>query len=666
MAFLTGFKVSLEQADLLGRASLAAFAGSPVPAGWSVVTPASLGLGADHQDGNYYKDDGGAAAIVLRQGNAFIVAFRGTDDDADVANYPELYFGTYIDHFRPLLAALKAQAPAGATFSFTGASLGGGATNNMADIAASDFGGFYKNSAFVAFASPNISNKNGILNLGVENDPVYKSVPIPIWTPQYQDYASSADNMVLANDEYVAGSGEQDMSAHSDKAALTLFQRFSGSRFYQEMSIDSVIVIAASDGLVQDKGAGRTGTGAFYLGRDDAQDRMTGRNGNDRLEGFGGGDTLNGGGGDDRLDGGDGNDTLTGGGGDDLFYFALGGKNDTVADFAAGGTTDEIEFSGFGVSTFTQLMLLAGQNGADTVFDFGGGDTLTLKNVAIANLTAGDFVFAAAPPPPPPPSGVTIAGTKLADIIDAANAPTGQPLPTNLADTVNGLAGDDTIVSLGGNDIVNGGAGTDVIDTGDGDDTIMVAGSEAQFDSMDGGTGTDTLKVNGSKVTLAGFDAEASSIEIWQSSGLSVVGDAANNMFDFSALSAMTGVRSVSGGHGDDTLTGSQFADTLRGGDGNDTIDGGGGNDVLTGEKGSDTFVFGLDFGRDRITDFAASGTLQDFIRFDSALFADFTAVMADAAQVGKAVVITYDAANVLTLDKVTLASLTANDFLFV
>ena len=39
---------------------------------------------------------------------------------------------------------------------------------------------------------------------------------------------------------------------------------------------------------------------------------------------------------------------------------------------------------------------------------------------------------------------------------------------------------------------------------------------------------------------------------------------------------------------------------------------------------------------------------------------------MASAVQVGKAVVITLDAANSLTLDKVTLAALTADDFLFV
>jgi hypothetical protein len=30
-------------------------------------------------------------------------------------------------------------------------------------------------------------------------------------------------------------------------------------------------------------------------------------------------------------------------------------------------------------------------NGADTVFDFGNGQTLTLQNVTLGNLNAGDF-----------------------------------------------------------------------------------------------------------------------------------------------------------------------------------------------------------------------------------------------------------------------------------
>src|SRR5882757_5411470 len=172
MAFLTGFNVTLDQIETLGEGALAAFAGKPIPSGWTVVKPVDLGLGATYRDGNYYTDGNtGASAIVLQQGNEFIVAFRGSDGSNDVQRYPELLDGSYINHFNPLLSALKAQAPAGAHFSFTGASLGGGAANQMAVIAANSFGSFYEGSTFVAFASPNITNAGGILNIGMENDP---------------------------------------------------------------------------------------------------------------------------------------------------------------------------------------------------------------------------------------------------------------------------------------------------------------------------------------------------------------------------------------------------------------------------------------------------------------------------------------------------------------
>jgi hypothetical protein len=44
MALLTGFNVTLDKAKLLGEASLAAFAGTPIPAGYTVLKPSDLGL----------------------------------------------------------------------------------------------------------------------------------------------------------------------------------------------------------------------------------------------------------------------------------------------------------------------------------------------------------------------------------------------------------------------------------------------------------------------------------------------------------------------------------------------------------------------------------------------------------------------------------------------
>ena len=38
-------------------------------------------------------------------------------------------------------------------------------------------------------------------------------------------------------------------------------------------------------------------------------------------------------------------------------------------------------------------MAAAAQIGVDTVIEFGGGDTLTLENVLLDDLNAGDFLF---------------------------------------------------------------------------------------------------------------------------------------------------------------------------------------------------------------------------------------------------------------------------------
>jgi hypothetical protein len=81
--------------------------------------------------------------------------------------------------------------------------------------------------------------------------------------------------------------------------------------------------------------------------------------------------------------------------------------------------------------------------------------------------------------------------------------------------------------------------------------------------------------------------------------------------------------------------------------------------------SGNDTFVFGLGFGKDTITDFHPGG---DRIHFDPALtqFANFDAVMAHTADVNGNAVITYDAADTITLNGVTKALLLAHsgDFL--
>ncbi|MBR0757879.1 VCBS repeat-containing protein [Bradyrhizobium jicamae] len=112
----------------------------------------------------------------------------------------------------------------------------------------------------------------------------------------------------------------------------------------------------------------------------------------DVIYGGGGDDHLRGELGNDTLAGGAGNDTLTGGVGDDLFVFGPSDGSDIITDFVAGAHTDDrIDLSAFH-TTLAHALGHASQSGADTVFNFGNGDTLTLQSVTKANLNLDDFI----------------------------------------------------------------------------------------------------------------------------------------------------------------------------------------------------------------------------------------------------------------------------------
>ncbi len=89
------------------------------------------------------------------------------------------------------------------------------------------------------------------------------------------------------------------------------------------------------------------------------------------------------------------------------------------------------------------------------------------------------------------------------------------------------------------------------------------------------------------------------------------------------------------------------------------------GNDFMTGGGSNETFVFGLDFGRETITDFIAEGSGHDLISVNHTLVSDWTHLLADMRQVGGDVQITLNPNNIITLQHMTIAQLHANDFIF-
>ncbi|MDB5524279.1 MAG: uncharacterized protein JWM58_2042 [Rhizobium sp.] len=128
----------------------------------------------------------------------------------------------------------------------------------------------------------------------------------------------------------------------------------------------------------------------------EAVDRIVGTRKADRLSGTQGGDILDGKAGNDRLTGKQGDDRLTGGTGVDTVAFRTGDGRDMIMDFAAKGRQhDVLDLSDLAsVTGFKDLMQNhVGQQGGHVLIDGLDGDEILLKNVKIANLDAGDFLF---------------------------------------------------------------------------------------------------------------------------------------------------------------------------------------------------------------------------------------------------------------------------------
>ncbi len=155
-------------------------------------------------------------------------------------------------------------------------------------------------------------------------------------------------------------------------------------------------------GAGNDLASGGAGNDVFFAGQgddtvrgDDGDDRIFAGAGNDEVGGGTGNDEIVGGVGFDTLTGGLGDDTLTGSFNADTFVFAGAFGADVITDFAATNDFERIDLSG--VASITDFADLTAnhlsQMGSDVVIDAGGGNTITLEGVTLADLDAVDFVF---------------------------------------------------------------------------------------------------------------------------------------------------------------------------------------------------------------------------------------------------------------------------------
>jgi len=188
--------------------------------------------------------------------------------------------------------------------------------------------------------------------------------------------------------------------------------------------IDTVSYFTSSVGLtVNMSGIGTASTGDALGDTYTNIERIFGSGLDDILIGDANDNIFLGNGGDDYLDGGLGNDTLIGGAGVDSFGFSVeNGQADVISGFFTANEVIYIydTFGGeSGPTDFNDLIAnYASDAGANVIFDFGGGNTLTIVGHNLADLDASNFDFSGMPPAGEPLDNPDAFAADIVDVFD--------------------------------------------------------------------------------------------------------------------------------------------------------------------------------------------------------------------------------------------------------
>jgi len=224
---------------------------------------------------------------------------------------------------------------------------------------------------------------------GSGNDTIFSNTALDtVYGGEGHDYISSGDGV-----DYVDGEGGND----------TIYGRSGWDSLFGGAGDDSLFGSEGDDllnggdgndwfsaGSAWDTVFGNDGNDTLYgnfgsdvLSGGAGQDILYGGTGDDSLRGIDGNDTLYGNQGVDRLEGGSGNDLLRGGTLRDTFVFDTGHDSDEINDFET--HRDRLELSSALVDGLNEgqdvLDMFAGIQNGMVVFDFGGGDQITLSNL---------------------------------------------------------------------------------------------------------------------------------------------------------------------------------------------------------------------------------------------------------------------------------------------
>ncbi|WP_414158280.1 polyurethanase [Pseudomonas sp. BNK-45] len=269
------------------------------------------------------------------------ISFRGTDSLKDglndlqaafVSGFADNYSRLAFDNLLGKVAAFAtAQGLSGSDVLVTGHSLGGLGVNSLASLSTDHWGSFYQDASYLAFASPTQSAGDKVLNIGYENDPVFRVLDGTHFNASSlgthdKPQESATNNLVSFTDHYSSFLGQwipqsilnpKSWSAHSAVDYAAGLNRLIGSDFYDLTSRDSTVVISnLSEGQrdqvwVKDLNLNaQKHTGSTLIIGTQSNDLLHGGKGNDYLDGGAGDDRFRDDGGYNIIHGGQGHNVL--------------------------------------------------------------------------------------------------------------------------------------------------------------------------------------------------------------------------------------------------------------------------------------------------------------------------------------------------------------------
>lgn len=495
--------------------------GQPLPAtAWAPIGAAALGYqGKVGAQGTFYGEKDGftsAEAEVLGKYDGagkligIGIAFRGTgglgysDTFGDMKNNllaavgPVDYATNYAKNaFDTLLKDVAAFAITHGLNAkdvlVSGHSLGGLGVNSLAELSGNNWGGFFKDANYIAFASPTQSaTGNNVLNIGYENDPVFRVLDGTTFSSGslgkhdgHQD--SATNNIVNFNDQYASTAqnlvpfsilNPLNWSAHGSLGYADGLNRVIDSRFYDLTDKDSTLIVSnlseSSRGSTWVEDLGRSGEphiGSTFIIGTDSNDWLKGGAGNDFIEGRDGNDRF-------RDDGG--------------YNLLLGGK---------GSNTFELQ------KPLQNFSFANDGDGTLYVRDAYGGISMTRDIGALVSKESGSWWGSKDITYNVTANGL-LNGSELTHYNHSLNGDAyGNTLVASVdGDWLFGNAGDDLLRSDKSHVTFVGGAGNDVMHaSGGGNNTFLFSGAFG-FDAINGYQGSDKLVFMGVQGAGQGYD----------------------------------------------------------------------------------------------------------------------------------------------------------------